>query len=539
MKIKIVLLMALVFSQFCLTQVDSSHESFRIFPSPVTQTEPSVAVSPVSPLIMFASAVTINTGNGFRSEGVYVSTDGGQNWSGTDTCKGALIMNHGGDPGVAVDSTGRFILTHIGSVFTGVYSHYSTDLGTNWSNAYTITNQQPEDKGTTTIDNSRSSPFYGRIYTAWVNFVSPFPVVVSYSTSGGSTWTQAAVINKSPPARCSGGSIRTGRDGKVYACWSGVTSASPFNEDFAGFASSSDGGVTWTVSENIFDMNGIAGTLPEKNNIRVNGLPEIDVDNSGGLRDGWIYIVTAEKNISPAGSDPDIIFHRSTDGGQIWSSGIRVNQDSLNNGNIQYFPTMAVDSNGGINIIYYDDRNTSSDSAEVFLARSADGGNLWSEVPISGHRFQPKSIFGGSSNYQGDHISIVTAGNKIHAFWMDDFSGLYQIWTAAMDLDVNYAANAPDNLPQNFELSQNYPNPFNPSTSIIYSIPEQSLVRITVHNVLGQVVQTLADQVLPPGRYQAVWKPANSSSGFYFCKMTAIPYGGGAFHDVRKMMFLK
>ena len=50
-----------------------------------------------------------------------------------------------------------------------------------------------------------------------------------------------------------------------------------------------------------------------------------------------IYIVTSQKNLSPAGSDPDIILRKSTDGGQTWSSGIRVNQDALNNGKYSIF----------------------------------------------------------------------------------------------------------------------------------------------------------------------------------------------------------
>lgn len=44
-------------------------------------------------------------------------------------------------------------------------------------------------------------------------------------------------------------------------CGAAPISASPFTEDFAGFAKSVNGGVTWTVTDNAFDMNGIRGTL--------------------------------------------------------------------------------------------------------------------------------------------------------------------------------------------------------------------------------------------------------------------------------------
>ena len=86
-----------VVNTLSLAQNKSMFTNFRIFPSAVTKWNPSVAVGyRANALVMFASAVTINTNTGFRSEGVYVSTDGGVNWSGSDTCKGALMENQWG-----------------------------------------------------------------------------------------------------------------------------------------------------------------------------------------------------------------------------------------------------------------------------------------------------------------------------------------------------------------------------------------------------------------------------------------------------------
>lgn len=518
---------------FTLCFVLNAQTNFRLYPSNVTQTEPVVSICPTDSALICVSAVTINTTNGFKSEGSYISTDGGTHWTGSDTCTGALFLNHGGDPGIAVTANKRLVLTHIGSVYQGVYSHYSDNFGKTWSNAYTLTSNQPEDKGTTDIDDYPASPFYGRIYSAWVEYLIPFPVNVAFSTNSGESWTAAKIVNNNPPSRCSSGNIKTGKNGNVYICWAGVSNFSPFTENFVGFASSSDGGVNWNVNNNIFSIHGINGTLPSKNNIRVNGLPQMSIDKSDGKRGGYIYIVTTETGSSSAGTDPDIIFRRSTDNGNTWSQGIRVNQDPLNNGKIQYFPSIDVDKQGNIYVIFYDDRNTSSDSAEVYIAHSTDGGDTWFEDVLSDHRFKPKPIAGGASYYQGDHISLTTSGNKIFAFWMDDFSGNYQIWGKILPL---YPSAVNDKMIQsnNFELQQNYPNPFNPVTNLDFAIPNSCRVILRIYDVTGRTVATLLNANKKPGNYTVSFNASNLPSGIYFYQLQA-----GSFTETKKMILLK
>lgn len=506
--------------------------AFRIFPGTVIQTEPVVAVDPLNPSRLFASAVTLDPAKGFHSEGVYLSTDGGETWFGNDSCKGQALFNHGGDPGVAITPDGTLILTHIGNVFNGVYSHRSTDNGLTWSAALTITADQPEDKGTLTIDNSPLSPHTGTLYAAWVTYLNPFPVSVSKSSDAGRSWSTPAIINPGPPARCSGGSIVTGRDGRVYVAWSGMTPASPFIENFAGFASSTDGGTTWSVTQQAFDMNGISGTLPLKGGIRVNGLPRVLVDRSGGPRNDWLYLLTNEVGVDPAGSDPDILLHRSTDGGASWSAGIRVNQDSLSTGNIQYFPAGDVDENGGINIIFYDDRYTTPDSAEIMLARSTDGGDTWMEMPVSNYRFKPKPIGGGSSGYQGDFIDLVCSGSRLNAFWMDDARGVYQVSSTILDLGT--AVPGEELRPSTMFLQQNYPNPFNPTTLIEYGLPAQCNVELVVVDPLGRRVATLVDGIAAAGPHTVRWDASGNPAGVYFLHLRA-----GGRTETKKLLLIR
>lgn len=505
--------------------------SFRIYPSAVTQTETFVTRHPLDPDVLFASANTINLSTGFVSEGIYVSTDAGTTWAGNDTCTGAPITFHRGDPGIAIDAAGRFLLIRLGTI-PGLYSHYSTDAGETWSSQRTVATDD-QDRASLVSDDDPSSAHFGRSYAVWVRFAPPYPVLRAYTDNGGSTWSGLAQVNN-PPQRCQGGEVSIGPGGSVNACWAGVISTSPFTEDYAGFARSTDGGATWTVDENAFDMNGIAGLFPSKANIRVNGLPRLDVDESGGPRNGWIYIVTSEKNLAPAGTDPDIVLHRSTNNGATWSAGVRVNQDAVNNGKFQYFPAVHVDGGGGVNVLYYDDRTTTADSASVFLSRSTNGGTTWIDYEVAGHHFRPVPIGGLGQGYQGDNIALTSLGDTLWPLWMDNSSGLYQVWACPIDISDPATAVEEATAPVTIDLGQNYPNPFNPRTTVEFRVERIGDVRLEVFNAAGRRIAVPIDGVLGAGPHHVTVDASGWPSGVYVYRLES----GGSVAE-RKMVLLR
>lgn len=481
--------------------------------------------------ILFASCNTLSFIPFFVSEGIYVTTDGGQSWTGSDTCHGDPIQFHGGDPGIVIDKNGSFILTRIGrSPFVGLFSHFSHDNGLTWSAQKVISTDDLE-RATVTTDAVVTSPYYGRTYAAWVKFAPPFPLMMAHTDDGGQSWSVPQQINN-PPNRSAGGDIATGPNGEIYVCWAGVTEISPFKEIYVGFARTADGGQSYDVTENVFQVNGITGVLPGKGNIRVNGLPNIAVDNTDGPRRGWIYIVTGQKDMPPAGSDPDIIMHRSADGGQSWSGPIRVNQDALSNGAIQYFPGIDIDKTGAVNIIFYDDRHTTSDSAGVFLARSTDGGDTWAEYEISDHNFKPVPIGGLGQGYQGDNIDITSTDTKLWPVWMDNSTGIYQVWTAPVEISSLSAIAQPAEAGTSLGLEV-YPNPSRGQFTVLYRVSETAHVSLKIYNLKGILISELVSEMASPGAYRSQFQIPGSRF-----QITADRVPSNADQELRTGMFL-
>ena len=79
-------------------------------------------------------------------------------------------------------------------------------------------------------------------------------------------------------------------------------------------------------------------------------------------------------------------------------------------------------------------------------------------------------------------------------------------------------------VPTGFVLDQNYPNPFNPVTKIRFTIVDRRLTIVSVHDLLGQEVATLVNEVKDPGTYEVVFDASGLASGVYLYRLTAGDY---------------
>jgi hypothetical protein len=141
------------------------------------------------------------------------------------------------------------------------------------------------------------------------------------------------------------------------------------------------------------------------------------------------------------------------------------------------------------------------------------GNPLWGESPIVYQSDPENSAF---EDYWGDNN-----GGIITTFYAIS-QGLSAQHTGRYGQPGIILASVPDDevlIPQVVTLSQNYPNPFNPVTTIHYSIPSRTLVRLKVIDVLGRELETLVDEAREAGRHSATWDAAGVASGVYFYRL--------------------
>lgn len=94
-------------------------------------------------------------------------------------------------------------------------------------------------------------------------------------------------------------------------------------------------------------------------------------------------------------------------------------------------------------------------------------------------------------------------------------------------------------VPHNFSLEQNFPNPFNPSTEIRFSLDKATHVRLSIYNLLGQMVRTVVDDNLGSGPHSVIWDGKDhhgqkAASGIYFYRLVT-----ESFDSTRKMLLMK
>ena len=381
------------------------------------QNESPIVASPLNPSLVFVGA------NDHRSNtwkaGFYRTTNAGITWMDALLARGPQNQcEFAGDPGIAVDGTGRVYATYLTTACSGyaIYTHTSIDNGATWSEAVGAAPVQGDiaDKCLTACDYSPGSPYLNNHYIIWQGFQNR--IRLSRSTNGGGSYSAPIII--SSVVGCAFPCLAVGPNGEVYATWFRTESHDIY------FDRSLNGGVTWgnDVFVQHWTSSDSVGACSE---FRVYEYPAIACDISNSPYRGYVYIVWFASRDGTG--DMDIGFNRSVDGGVTWSDSVRLNDD--NTTRAQWWPWIAVHpETGDIGIAWLDKRQDPQDCKySIWGTISTDGGDTWCpNLQISDSLVDPSD-----SDFLGDYTGTTFCNLGFFSAWPDprnDISDVYATW---------------------------------------------------------------------------------------------------------------
>lgn len=127
-----------------------------------------------------------------------------------------------------------------------------------------------------------------------------------------------------------------------------------------------------------------------------------------------------------------------------------------------------------------------------------------------------------NSMLPGDETTIMVSSHR----WNESE---IQVNPATATLSVIVGSESTTEIPERYELKQNYPNPFNPNTTIRYALPHESNVDLTIYDISGRELTSLANGIQKAGRYSINWDGRDGSgnavpAGIYLCRLELNSY---------------
>ncbi len=472
---------------------------------------------------------------GSNLNNLFISEDGGYRWEVSSiTCPEYGVW---GDPCIVVDTSQAFYYFHLSNPVTGnwidrIVCQRTTDLGANWDNSYMgLQGAAAQDKEWAIVNRRNNN-----IYVTWTHFdrygsssdYDKSTIKFSKSTDQGATWSEAVVINE-----VDGNCVDS--DNTVEGAVPAIGSDGEIYVSWAGpegivFDRSLDEGETW-LDEDIF-VSDIPGgwdySIPGIN--RCNGLPVTVCDTSGGNYNGTIYINWTDQRNGT--DDTDVWLVKSTDKGETWSDPIRVNDDAA--GKQQFLTWLDIDQTTGyLYFVFYDRRNYDDNYTDVYMAVSKDGGESFTNFKISEEAFLPKSDV-----FFGDYTNISAHDGVIRPIWSTVNTVGNQVEIKVFTAIVDPESIGIDQKEQEvISLSSASPNPFGTFTTIKFKIKENEHLNIDVYDLSGKKVATLIDnKKFQAGKHFVDFHPDNYNLnyGAYFVKIN-----GKNTHTEHKVIYVE
>lgn len=387
--------------------------------------------------------------------GAYVSFDGGLTWSAPVVSLGAPRAN---DPTCAYGPGGVAYFTHKIKQTQGpsdldrLAVHRSLDGGRTWEPMNL--GPQTTDRPWIAFDDRAEAGKWGRLFVSYnyhvhseaaqLNHKQPEflnAVTLQSSSDGGKTFTTFAM------RALFGDSVRPFRQPGMggTAVLSDGTALFLYSHDQGGGPNPATGKTMVAAStlmvgrsvdhgetlEPIFKVADIQTSYNKPNTRTVTAT--LAADRSGSRFHDRVYVAWGDTRSGKT----EIMVSSSANRGETWSAPVKVSDapaGSRAEGPDQFMPTVAVNKDGIVGVLWYDRRD--SDDNLSYYARfsaSSDGGATWLpsvRISESPNKANGKSGTGVTS---GDTSGLAASADGIfHALWIDNRTGVQQVWTSAI-----------------------------------------------------------------------------------------------------------
>jgi hypothetical protein len=424
---KYIIFWILFFSLSLLIGQVVDEEDMHISPTKKHQTEVHISINKAFENILMLS---MNIDDETYDQGYFYSTNSGSSWSGDVKMPDKERKLVGGDPVTAFDKNGDFYLLTLlidklggPDSVKGYLVYSSSDPDDGWNERIT------RDKGLAGMDKEMAvfddgwheNSSLNNFYFAWTDYPNNQAIMFERSEDNLNNFIE----NPIPLGfNGQGVDVKTGPEGEVYLCWTiyGANYQLPGNS--IGFASSDDGGVSFTTNVP-FTFDGIQTTSnanPAFGGTRVVDYPSMAVDRSCGPHRGRIYIAYPEFDDN---GDAVIRVRFSDDKGLTFSDGLTISTDEVEQA---FMPWIACDPKTGIVVVTYHGLNQIDEEANetnTFVAFTSNGWDTFDNIKVSDeshNRQQRIPGFGetGKNVYLGSYIGIDIYDGIAYAAWADN-----------------------------------------------------------------------------------------------------------------------
>lgn len=321
------------------------------------------------------------------------SMDGGLTWSAAAPLNpnassdsrhdsGAVIRTDGQGNWVAIWTSWDPLGGSLGSDQDVLVSR-SSDAGATWSAAAPLNGNAAID----TVDDNVTdlvTDGAGHWLAVWfssrlVGGAWDWDILVSRSTDLGASWTAPTFVDPNAAGgnayQDSDANVATDGQGVWLATWSRVSrvAGDPYADWDVVFARSLDAGSTWSAPAPL--NSDFAVDLRHGTDWRARPI----TDGAGN----WITVWETRK-IAPLGTlDDDVVYARSTDGGQSWTPIAPLNSDAVTDTGADSTPAIATDANGNWLTVWGATKWFSGSpylDSNIFSARSTNNGASWTPM---------------------------------------------------------------------------------------------------------------------------------------------------------------